>query len=202
MILIGRYLSPFVRRTATVMHLLGLEFERKEVNTVDDAALIRQHNPLGRVPALIDDDQTLIDSHAIIDALLEDHADNALLARDKQARRHTLYTSAVAVGCMEKGVASAYEKSQRPDEYFYAPYRDKLREQVLAGLQHLDARLGPAAWFGGDAPDLGDVDAVVAYDFARIVMAGPLGEAELNQLSALSQRANDTEAFARTRWSG
>ena len=53
MLLIGRDLSPFVRRCATVFNLLELPYERKSVATEEDGDYIREHNPLGRVPALL-----------------------------------------------------------------------------------------------------------------------------------------------------
>ena len=201
MLLIGRFLSPFVRRTATVLNLLGLSFEQKEVATADDADYIKQFNPLGRVPALVVDDKAIIDSHAIVDFALEKVGTmQTLLARAGAPRQRTLYLSAVAVGVMEKGVASAYEATQRPKEYFYEPYRDKLRGQVVAGLEHLDAELGDAPWFGGLGPDLADVDAVVAYDFANIIAAEAVPD--LANLARLSDAANSLANFADTRWTG
>ncbi len=77
MLLIGRDLSPFVRRTATVLNLLVWTIHEGTVNTVDDKEFIARHNPLGRVPALkLDDDDVLIDSHAIIDYLLDMMTEN------------------------------------------------------------------------------------------------------------------------------
>ena len=201
--LIGRNLSPFVRRSATVLNLLGLEYEQKAVSTIDDADTIKRFNPLGRVPALQDDTVVVVDSHAIIDYALE-HAEHAgaLLAAGGLSRQQTLYLSSVAVGCMEKGVASAYEASQRPKEHFYPPYQDKLRGQVIDGLHHLNDRLGESAWFGGDAPTLADVDAVVAWDFFGIVAPAVQAQLELNHLARLADQANQTPAFTTTRWQG
>ena len=203
MILIGRFLSPFVRRSATVLNLLGLEYEQREVATAEDADLIKEFNPLGRVPALALDDNTIIDSHAIIDYALEKVGTmQTLLARAGAPRQRTLYLSSVATGVMEKGVASAYEKTQRPEEYFYAPYRDKLRTQVADGLSRLDDQLGDEAWFGGLGPDLADVNAVVAYDFVNIIAPSVIADAKLNNLTRLSALANEQPAFQSTRWQG
>ena len=85
--LLGRDLSPFVRRTATVMNLLGLEYERQIVATGEDGDLIRTYNPLGRVPALILDDEVLIDSTAILDYVLELAEHQTLLPRSGSVRR-------------------------------------------------------------------------------------------------------------------
>ena len=77
MILIGRYLSPFVRRAATTLHLYGIPYEHHPLqHTGDAAAELRTRNPVGRVPALIiDDGQVLVDSSTIIDYLDQATAD-------------------------------------------------------------------------------------------------------------------------------
>jgi glutathione S-transferase len=200
MILVGRDLSPFVRRTATVLNLLGLPYERRTLNTNDDADELRKYNPLGRVPALLLDAEALIDSAAIIDYALEiGDTEHQLLAAAGPQRRHVLQLSAIATGAMEKGVASAYEVANRPKELVHKPYREKLQLQALAGLLALDKQAPSAGWFGGASPNLADVNAVVAYDFAGIV-APEIAKRISGPLAALSDRANATDAFARTRW--
>ncbi|TAN55811.1 MAG: glutathione S-transferase family protein, partial [Rhodospirillales bacterium] len=68
MILIGRDLSPFTRRVAVSLAMLGLPFERKQLSTVTDATEVTNYNPLRRVPALaLDSGEVLIDSTAILD---------------------------------------------------------------------------------------------------------------------------------------
>ena len=65
MILIGRYLSPFVRRSATLIQLAGLEYEQREVTT-DQVDELSAFNPLARVPALdIGEAEAIVDSAAI-----------------------------------------------------------------------------------------------------------------------------------------
>jgi glutathione S-transferase len=72
MILIGMFDSPFVRRVAVSMNLLGIPFEHRNWSVGRDFELIRQFNPLGRVPALVQaDGDTLIESSAILDFLDE-----------------------------------------------------------------------------------------------------------------------------------
>jgi glutathione S-transferase len=103
-ILVGRNLSPFVRRTSVVLRYLGLKYEQKMLSTADDLADILKNNPVGRVPTLIlDDGETLIDSGAIIDHLVEIHdGDRRLLPAFGAARRAALRTTALAHGVMEK----------------------------------------------------------------------------------------------------
>ena len=102
MILVGRNLSPFVRRTGIVLKTLGMAYEEKGLSTADDGAEIQKINPVGRVPSLVlDDGETLVDSQAIIDHLLEvGDPDNTLLAPSGAERRAVLRLCALATGAI------------------------------------------------------------------------------------------------------
>ena len=70
MILIGMFDSPFVRRVAVSMDLLGMPFEHRNWSVGKDQQRIREFNPVGRVPTLVlDDGETLIESAMILDCL-------------------------------------------------------------------------------------------------------------------------------------
>src|SRR5580698_7537047 len=111
MMLIGMFDSPFVRRVAVSLKVLELPFEHANWSVGRDFERIRQKNPLGRVPALVtDDDEILIESAAILDYLDElVGAERALLAPSGQVRRRALSLMAIATGAAEKGVQQVYE---------------------------------------------------------------------------------------------
>ena len=119
--LIGRNLSPFVRRTAVILTLVNQPFDQRALSTTDDEDELSKINPVTRVPSLImDDGECLIDSNAIIDHLLEvGDPDNSLLPASGVDRRNILRLAAIGHGVMEKGVASAYERGRRPKELVY-----------------------------------------------------------------------------------
>ena len=201
MLLIGRDRSPFVRRTATMMELLGLTYERRPIATTDVAELTKV-NPLGRVPALVlSDGETLIDSAAIIDYILEiGDRDHRLLAASGKPRRDALRASAFATGVMEKGVAAAYEMRQRPSDSVHHPWLQHLKGQIHAGVAELEAAMRDRQWLLGTKPGVGDVNIVVAYDF--IARAHPeIAAKGWPVLGDLSKRANALSAFKRTQWS-
>ncbi|MHB8477966.1 MAG: glutathione S-transferase family protein [Steroidobacteraceae bacterium] len=101
MILIGMFDSPFVRRVAVSMNLLGIAFEHRSWSVGKDLELIRQYNSLGRVPTLVQPDgEALIESSAILDFLDEcAGADRALLPRSGQGRREARRLRSVANNC-------------------------------------------------------------------------------------------------------
>lgn len=204
MILIGRDLSPFVRRTAIILHELGLPFERRIVASATDAEEITRSNPLGRVPALVaDDESVIIDSAAIIDYAIE-RAGNTqqLLAQRGLLRQQTLFYSALATGAMEKGVAASYERVQKPKEYLYEPWLEKLQSQMANGLSALEHALDEKSHFIGDTLTIADINVVVAYDFGMLIHPEPTSRAAPINLPRLSKFLGQRPAFANTKWEG
>jgi len=106
MILIGRYLSPFVRR---VVEFYGMEFEHQPLqHTGDDVPKLRRHSPIGRVPALIlDDQQVIIESAAILDYLdREVGPERALTPAAGVERNQALSLLGIATGALDKAIAT------------------------------------------------------------------------------------------------
>lgn len=205
MILIGRYLSPFVRRSAVVLKTLGLDYEQKALSVLDDGEEIRKINPIGRVPSLIiDGSEAIVDSHTIIDYALEvGDPENRLMAASGAERRAVRRASIVAVGAMEKAVTSYYERDRRPADKIYRDWVDHCDNQTGTALAALDGWIAENGnWVHGPYMTLADVDATVAFDF--ITMVGPhvLEGDAYPALAGLSKRCNELPAFAETQWKG
>src|SRR5258708_14666293 len=108
--------SPCVRRVAVSMNLLGVAFEHRNWSVGKDFELIRQFNPLGRVPTLVQPDgEALIESTAILD-LLDEFAgpDRALLPRSGKDRREALRVMARAQGPPAEGATPRYQNGLCP----------------------------------------------------------------------------------------
>ncbi len=158
MILVGQYDSPYVRRVAVSLHLLGLPFLRNTISGFADAEEMRRINPLGRIPSLIlDDGEVLIDSAAILDHLDERVGpDRALLPASGRERRHALRIVALATGIIDKAGAIVYERTLRPAEKVHTPWIERCRIQVDTALAALEAVTGASFYFG-DRPMQPDI---------------------------------------------
>jgi len=198
--LIGRTLSPFVRRTAIVLKLLELPYEQVGLSTADDTAEIAKINPVVRVPSLVlDGGETLIDSNAIIDHLLEvGDPEHRLLPASGAERRAVLRLIAIGHGVMEKGVSSSYERNRRPKEKVFDGWVKQVESQVSGGLAALNHAASNGDWLYGDHLTLADITAVVAYDFTAIGAPYLLKDNPYPALAALTQRCNEQAAFADT----
>nr|WP_194241149.1 glutathione S-transferase family protein [Solimonas terrae] len=135
------YDSPFVRRVAISMQLLGMDYEHRNWSVGADQAQIRRYNPVGRVPTLVlDDGESLIESAAILDYLDERAGpERALLPAHGAERRRGLQLMALATGAAEKAVAQLYEHAFRPTEKRHDPWLQRCREQMHDALAALDA---------------------------------------------------------------
>jgi len=138
MFLIGQYDSPFVRRVAIAMRLYGLKFDHKPWSTFGDAEKIAPYNPLRRVPTLVlDDNEALIDSTAIIDYLDElAGSDKAMIAAKGIERRRHLRTIALATGLGDKSVSLVYESALRKERLEL--WVDRCEAQIKGALDALE----------------------------------------------------------------
>ena len=93
MTLVGQYDSPYTRRVAVSLGLLGFDFGHDARSVFADFDFMRATNPLGRVPSLIlSDGTTLIDSMAILDWLDQQVGpERALMPAKGPARREVLH---------------------------------------------------------------------------------------------------------------
>jgi glutathione S-transferase len=144
MFLIGQYDSPFVRRVAIAMRLYGLKFDHKPWSTFGDAEKIAPYNPLRRVPTLVlDDNEALIDSTAIIDYLDElAGPDKAMIAPHGIARRRHLRMIALATGLGDKSVSLVYEGALRKEKL--GLWVDRCEAQIKGALDALEQERGAA----------------------------------------------------------
>ena len=109
MILIGQDDSPFVRRVRIALTLYGIGFTHRPWSSFGDAALIRPHNPLTRVPTLVLEDGTaLVESHAMLDNLVL--SARAMFPRTEPARPRALRLATGARGPADKAVSLFHEQ--------------------------------------------------------------------------------------------
>ncbi|HEY2068149.1 MAG TPA: glutathione S-transferase [Rhizomicrobium sp.] len=142
MILVGQYDSPYTRRVAISLMVLGLPYEHDTRSVFGDFDSMRTINPLGRIPSLVLDDGTvLIDSAAILDWLDESVGPaRALLPPSGRARRQALQRIALANGAVDKiGGGANYERLIRPARYRWPEWIARCTTQGLGALAALEA---------------------------------------------------------------
>jgi glutathione S-transferase len=151
MILVGQYDSPYVRRVAVSLQVLGLPYEQDTRSVFGDFDSMRRTNPLGRIPSLVlDDGEVLIDSAAILDHIDETVGPaRALIPTSGPARRAVLRRVALACGVIDKaGGGVVYERLVRPSRHRWPAWIDRCRTQAETALTALEAEDWPAGGMG------------------------------------------------------
>jgi glutathione S-transferase len=147
MILVGQYDSPFVRRVAVSLRVLGFAYKHDTRSVYADFDAMRRLNPLGRIPSLVlDDGEVIIDSAAILD-WLDDAVgpERALIPDAGRDRRSILRRIALATGAIDKAGAAAHERLVRPSAHRWPEWIERCRQQAVGAIEALAAEHWPTA---------------------------------------------------------
>lgn len=198
MILIGQIDSPFVRRVAVALNHYRLPFERRVISAYSDFEKLLALNPLGKVPALqLDDGTVLADSTLILDYVdrIANH-DLHLMPDAAAVRARLLRHLAIALGLAEKAVEFRTETVRRPQEKREEPRVERVRRQIAAALDWLEAHTPPERFVAGGHLSHADVACAVAVTF--IVNKNPEhlgGDARFSNLRGHTARCEALEPF-------
>ncbi|HTH73641.1 MAG TPA: glutathione S-transferase [Trinickia sp.] len=199
--LIGMMDSPFVRRVAISMAVLGMPFEHRSVSVFRHVDQFREINPVVKAPTFIDDDGTqLIDSSLVLDYLDHCVAPQArLMPQESAARRRALHFIGFALAACEKSVQIVYERNLRPQEKQHGPWLDRVHTQLAAAYQTLEqgvAGVGAQSWLCGDRLMQPDITVAVAWRFTQHSLPDAIDPGRYPALTALSRRAEALPEFA------
>jgi len=196
MILTGQYDSPFVRRVAISLRLLGFDYEHDQRSVFGDFDSMRQTNPLGRIPSLtLDDGEVLVDSAAILDALDEMVGpERALVPRAGATRRHALKRIALATGAIDKAGGSAYERLIRPPQYRWPEWIQCLRIQAAGAIAALEAE----PWPETARLDQAQITTVCMLRYVAMTDPELASPATYPRLAALAARCEALQQFRAT----
>jgi len=134
--LIGQYDSPFVRRVAIAMRLLGFDYEHLPWSVFADAEKVATYNPLLRVPTLVlSDGLALGESHAILH-YLEQVSGRSLWPVGAEELALALRIAGLATGTADKAVSLVYELLLHADPS--SEWIARCEAQISAALDQLE----------------------------------------------------------------
>jgi glutathione S-transferase len=196
--LVGMLDSPFVRRVAITMRVLGIEYEHRPLSIFKTYDEFRTVNPLVKVPTLVcEDGEMLIDSGLIID-YLESLAGRSLMPESGEDRRRALQLIGVSLIAMEKVAQRIYELKLRPEEFQYAPWLERVNEQLASALDWLEesvSGLGDDQWLFGEELTQADITAAIVWRFVVHAAASEARPEARPALVAFSARAEAIPEF-------
>lgn len=196
--LIGMLDSPYVRRTAISLKCMGIPFEHQALSVFKDFAKFQEINPVVKAPTLVfDSGEVLMDSTIILHyAESAVPASRRLMPHLGDEFRSALQIVGLALAASEKAVQLVYEKNLRPLEKQHQPWIERVKVQLHAACNALEAKL-----------NLNDVELTPAYitqpfitsavvwQFIQSMLPDTIPAAEFPRLQALSNYAETLPEF-------
>lgn len=145
--------SPFARKTRMAIDALGLSdrVTIQTADTMDPADSLLGQNPLGKIPALVREDGSVIyDSGVIIEFLQHVAGSEAMVPNAGEERFRILTLARLADGITEAGLLMVYERRYRDHEHPAVRWVENQRGKILRAL----------AVFAAAPPDAGRIDLV------------------------------------------
>lgn len=195
--LIGMLDSPFVRRSAISLQLLGLRFEHSSISVFRGYDAFAAINPVVRAPTLVCDDGTvLMDSTLIIDYAETLARPRSLMPAALPERLRALRVIGLALAACDKTAQIIYERGLRPPEKQHEPWVARVSAQLLAATGALDAELArrPLACTSA-AIDQAGVCAAVAWFFVHAKLPEIVAPEPHPALAAFSAQAETLAEF-------
>jgi glutathione S-transferase len=198
-LLVGRYLSPFVRRVAVTLRHFGVPYRRHVLSTLTDMDEIARYSPIGRVPVMVlPTGETLIDSAAMLDHLDEGAgAERALMPAAGPERQRAMFVLMLAVGAIERAMTANGEQ-RRPADRQSSGRLDRLRHFTRRGFLALERELSGRGWLVDGRMRQPDITAAVGLTFVHRVHPGLIAEDDVPALSRLAARCEATPLFQET----
>ena len=201
MILIGMLDSPYVRRVAIGMKVLGLEPEHRPLSVFSDFDQVQAINPAVKVPTLVTGDGHVLMDSTLILAYLEELAAHAPRVRPEPgpARLHALCQTSYALAACDKTVQIVYERRLRPQEKQHQPWLDRVQLQLHGAWRQLDASLCEEA---PDCLSIAGLTIAVAWSFAQQMVPDVMAASDYPAVATLTALAERQPVFLATPMAG
>jgi len=197
--LIGMLNSPYVRRVAVSLQLLGLPFEHRSVSVFSTFEQFRRINPVVKAPSLVCDDGTVLMDSTLILEYAENLAGprKSLMPVGISERRQALRVIGLALAACEKSIQIIYERNLRPAEKLHQPWISRVTGQLLAAYNALESEVlrEPLA-IAGEPINQAGITAAVAWHFTQMTLPEVVPELDFPALQRFSAEAEQLPEFA------
>lgn len=195
--LIGMLDSPFVRRVAISLQLLGLPFEHRPISIFRGIDEFKKINPLIKAPTFVCDDGTvLMDSTLILEYAESLTRPRTLMPYEPPELQRALRIIGLALVACEKGAQIIYEHNLRPPEKVHAPWLDRVTGQLFDAFGELETQISAYPHTqDGSSITQPYLTTAVAWYFITHSLPGTLDPGKFPALAALSEHAETLSAF-------
>lgn len=194
--LIGMLDSPYVRRVAISLQLLGLPFEHDPLSVFRTFDEFSRVNPVVKAPTLVCDDGTvLLDSQLMLEYAETLARPRSLLPSALPELVHELRLAGLALAACEKSVSLVYERKLRPPEKRHEPWVQRVTGQLRAAYAELERELARRPLAADAGIGQAGVTVAVAWQFTQRTSPAAAPAAEFPSIAAFSAQAESLPAF-------
>lgn len=196
--LIGMLDSPYVRRVAISLQLLGLRFEHRSLSVFRDFDEFHRINPVVKAPTLVTDaGVVLMDSALILEYAESLVHPRSLLPASRDELERDQRVIGLALAACEKAVQIVYENELRPPEKRHQSWLTRITGQLLAAFGALEREIAehPLAATSDTIRQAG-ISTAVAWKFTQALLPGRVPASAHPALAAFSARAESLAQFA------
>jgi glutathione S-transferase len=155
--LIGSHTSPFVRKVRIVLAEKKIEYDFVIDSPWLEGSKVPNINPLGKIPALVlDDDTPLFDSRVIVEYIDSVTPNNKLIPAPSRERTEVKRWEALADGICD-AAAAVFLEAKRPPAQQSADWIARQRGKITRGLEFMAEELGEKPFCMGTHLSLADI---------------------------------------------
>jgi len=188
--LIGMLDSPYVRRVAVSLQLMGVPFEHQSISVFRTFEQFSKINPVVKAPTLVCDDGTVLMDSTIILQYAESVAAKrrSLIPTDPKALLRSLHITGLALAACDKSVSIIYEHMVRPSDKVCESWLDRVTGQMLVALDELESAVkrNPPSANHADIDQAGVITGVV-WHFIQQMLPKVVDAANYPALEAFSR---------------
>lgn len=196
--LIGTYPSPFVRKTRIVLAEKKIDCEFLIESPWVAGNSIAEYNPLGKIPVLILDDESVIyDSRVIVEHLDNGTPNNKLIPPSGRERILVKRWEALGDGLCEAAVAVHLERKRKDGERSEG-WIKRQHNRIVTTLAVANAEVGEQPWCNGNNFSLADIALGTALGYIDLRLPDLDWRTENPNLARLFEKLMQRQSFIDT----
>ena len=166
--LIGSLTSPYARKARVVLAEKKMEYDFEIDSPWNADSGVPNLNPLGKIPVLVlDDDTVLFDSRVIVEYLDNVTPNNKLMPVPNRERILVKRWEALADGICD-AATTAFLEAKRPAKLRDKDWIERQRGKISACVDEMARELGDREFCVGNALSLADIAAGCALGYLKL----------------------------------
>ena len=194
--LIGSLTSPYVRKVRIVLAEKKIEYEFELDSPWSPGSNVPNINPLGKIPVLVlDEDTVLFDSRVISEYLDNVAPNNKLMPAPNRERTEVKRWEALADGICDAAALIFLEK-KRPAERQDPEWIARQESKLIRGLDYMAEQLGEHTWCMGTHFSMADIATGCALGYLAFRFPEIDWNIKHSNLARLYDKLMQRQAFA------